>query len=76
MARFHPVQLALQGGEMRRLARTATRRRGWRYLPYEAAINAAYYGRVLRWGIRGHDPARDVIKVRNPSALLADDYRG
>ena len=42
----------------RRLARTATRRRGWRYLPYETAINAAYYGRVLRWGIRGYDPAR------------------
>ena len=44
----------------RRLARTAMRRHGLRYLPYEAAINAAYYGRVLRWGIRGHDPALDV----------------
>jgi radical SAM superfamily enzyme YgiQ (UPF0313 family) len=52
----------------RRLARTALRRQGWRYLPFEAAINAAYYGRVRRWGIRGFDPARELADVRIPAA--------
>ena len=56
----------------RRLARTAMRTRGWRYLPYEAAINAAYYGRVLHWGIRGYDPVSELADVRSPSSLLAD----
>jgi radical SAM superfamily enzyme YgiQ (UPF0313 family) len=41
----------------RRLARMARRPRGLRALPYAAAINGAYYGRTVRWGIRGHDPA-------------------
>jgi radical SAM superfamily enzyme YgiQ (UPF0313 family) len=48
----------------RRLARTALRRQGWRYLPLEAAINTAYYGRVRRWGIRGYDPARELADAR------------
>ena len=52
----------------RRLARTALRRKGWRYFPFEAAINAAYYGRVRRWGIRGFDPARELADVRIPAA--------
>lgn len=43
----------------RRLARIAARRRGLRCLPFATAVNAAYYGRVLRWGIRGWDPAED-----------------
>jgi hypothetical protein len=51
------------------------RRRGSRYLPYEAAINAAYYGRVLRWGIRGYDPAGELAGMRNPSSLLVDGLR-
>jgi radical SAM superfamily enzyme YgiQ (UPF0313 family) len=59
----------------RRLGRPAMRRRGWRYLPYEAAINAAYYGRVLRWGIRGYDPAGELAGMRDPSSLLVDGLR-
>jgi radical SAM superfamily enzyme YgiQ (UPF0313 family) len=41
----------------RRLARCARHPRLWRALPYAAAINAAYYGRTVRWKIRGWDPA-------------------
>jgi len=41
----------------RRLARLASRPHGLRCLPYGAAINLAYLGRVLRWRIRGWDPA-------------------
>jgi radical SAM superfamily enzyme YgiQ (UPF0313 family) len=41
----------------RRLARVATRHGGWRYLPFAAAINGAYLGRILRWDIRGRDPS-------------------
>ena len=45
----------------RRLARMA-RRADRRALAHAAAINGAYYGRTLRWGIRGEDPEaiRDV----------------
>lgn len=42
----------------RRLARMALRP-DRRALHYAAAINAAYYGRTLRWKIRGRDPERD-----------------
>ena len=55
----------------RRLARTGLRRRGWRYLPYEAAVNAAYYGRVVRWGIRGYDPAKELWSGESPVTLLS-----
>jgi len=41
----------------RRLARLALRPHGLRCLPYGAAINLAYLGRVLRWRIGGWDPA-------------------
>jgi radical SAM superfamily enzyme YgiQ (UPF0313 family) len=41
----------------RRLARLLRRPRGWRALPVAAAINFAYYGRTVRWDIRGWDPA-------------------
>ncbi|MBN2243586.1 MAG: hypothetical protein JW793_12950 [Acidobacteria bacterium] len=34
------------------------RRIGLRTLPYHIALNAAYYGRVVRWEIKGYDPAR------------------
>ncbi len=43
----------------RRLARMARRPRALRTLPFAAAINAAYYGRTVRWGIRGWDPSID-----------------
>jgi len=39
----------------RRLARMA-RRADHRALAHAAAINGAYYGRTVRWGIRGWDP--------------------
>jgi radical SAM superfamily enzyme YgiQ (UPF0313 family) len=41
----------------RRLARLARRPGGLRALPVAAAINLAYYGRTVRWDIRGWDPA-------------------
>ena len=43
---------------VRRLIRHLGRPRALAALPYLAAVNAGYYGRVVRWGIRGSDPAR------------------
>ena len=43
----------------RRMARWVRRPRGWKTLPYMAAINMAYYGRSRRWGIRGWNPAME-----------------
>ena len=40
----------------RRLARMALRPGGFRMMKYAAALNAAYYGRTVRWNIRGYDP--------------------
>ncbi|MBD3868517.1 MAG: radical SAM protein [Acidobacteria bacterium] len=40
----------------RRLARMALRPGGMRMMKYAAALNAAYYGRTVRWDIRGYDP--------------------
>jgi radical SAM superfamily enzyme YgiQ (UPF0313 family) len=51
----------------RRLARTAARPHGFRYLPYEAAINGAYYGRVLRWRI-GDRNARPTSETLSQAA--------
>jgi radical SAM superfamily enzyme YgiQ (UPF0313 family) len=42
---------------LRRLATHATRPHGCAALPYLAAVNAAYLGRIRRWGITGRDPA-------------------
>jgi radical SAM superfamily enzyme YgiQ (UPF0313 family) len=42
---------------LRRLWRHLRRPRAWATLLYVAAINLAYYGRTVRWGIRGWDPA-------------------
>ena len=42
----------------RRLARMALRP-DRRALHYAAAINSAYYGRTVRWKIRGRDPGRE-----------------
>lgn len=46
----------------RRLARIALRPGGLRMLPYAAAINLAYYGRTLRWRLRGWDPGPLAIR--------------
>lgn len=43
----------------RRLWRHAKRPRGFAALPYLAAVNLAYYGRVLNWHIRGLNPAEN-----------------
>jgi len=42
----------------RRLLRHIRRPGGLRTFPYHIALNAAYYGRVVRWKIRGYDPAK------------------
>lgn len=42
----------------RRLLRHIRRPGGLRSLPYHVALNLAYYGRVVRWNIKGYDPAK------------------
>jgi radical SAM superfamily enzyme YgiQ (UPF0313 family) len=42
---------------VRRLLRHARRPGGWLTAPYFAAISFAYYGRTVRWRIRGRNPA-------------------
>jgi radical SAM superfamily enzyme YgiQ (UPF0313 family) len=49
---YRPLRIA------RRLARMALRPGGIRSLHYAATINAAYYGRKVRWRIRGWDPGQ------------------
>ncbi|MBI5240361.1 MAG: radical SAM protein [Elusimicrobia bacterium] len=44
---------------LRRLWRQALRPLGARGLPYAAAVNFAYLGRILRWSIKGWDPAAE-----------------
>ncbi|MEW6363538.1 MAG: radical SAM protein [Acidobacteriota bacterium] len=51
---------------LKRLARLAARGRCRRSLPYAAALNGAYYGRVRRWHIRGWIPA--ALEVRPQSS--------
>jgi hypothetical protein len=41
----------------RRLVRHIRRPNGIKTVLYHAAINVAYYGRVVRWKIKGYDPA-------------------
>jgi radical SAM superfamily enzyme YgiQ (UPF0313 family) len=41
----------------RRLAWRSTLPKGIETLPYAVAMNLAYYGRTLRWQIKGYDPA-------------------
>ena len=50
----------------RRLWRHARRSRSFAALPYLAAVNMAYYGRVLNWNIRGYNPA---TRLENPSEI-------
>jgi radical SAM superfamily enzyme YgiQ (UPF0313 family) len=59
-----------------RLARVALRRTGWRYLPFAAAINGAYFGRVVRWKIVGRDPSATVSSPGRSAPLsLSDEGR-
>ena len=46
----------------RRLAHVASMKRGLRVMPYAAAINLAYFGRIRTWGIRGTNPAPVTIE--------------
>lgn len=47
-----------------RLIRLMCRARTWRILPFAVALNLAYYGRVVRWGIRGRNPFRPTVPAR------------
>ena len=49
----------------RRLARIALRPGGLRMMKYAAALNVAYYGRTVRWNIRGYDPGADAKPAGN-----------
>jgi radical SAM superfamily enzyme YgiQ (UPF0313 family) len=56
----------------RRLARMARRPRGFRAIPFAAALNIAYAGRIGRWGIRGWDPEKssgELCGVRVPCEM-------
>jgi len=61
---YRPWQIA------RRLARVARHPASWRYLPYAAAINAAYCGRVRRWGIREPGLQRSPAGGTEPAVRL------
>lgn len=50
---------------LRRLWRQIGRPRGWSGLPYVLALNLAFLGRVLRWHIRGWDPAAEGQRPRS-----------
>ncbi|MCX8036372.1 MAG: B12-binding domain-containing radical SAM protein [Candidatus Sumerlaeia bacterium] len=53
----------------RRLARAARRPARLRMLPYSAAINMAFLGRVLRWHIRGWNPAAEADTQTMPAMV-------
>lgn len=46
----------------RRVGRLLRCPAGWAALPFYLAVNLAYYGRVVRWGIRGWDPGRTAVE--------------
>jgi radical SAM superfamily enzyme YgiQ (UPF0313 family) len=57
---------------VRRVWRHLWRPRAWACLPYLAAVNLAFYGRTVRWHIRGWDPAREMRRAENrPCPLRA-----
>ncbi len=58
----------------RRLVRHLLRPRPWAGLTAYLAINLAYYGRVLRWKIRGWDPARQKGHDSQSSTGLAPHF--
>jgi radical SAM superfamily enzyme YgiQ (UPF0313 family) len=47
---------------VRRVWRHLWRPRAWACLPYLAAVNLAFYGRTVRWHIRGWDPAKEMAR--------------
>ena len=49
---YHPKRI------VKRLWHHAKRPKGLSTLPYVAAINMAYYGRISNWKIQGWDPAQ------------------
>lgn len=56
----------------RRAARHLARPRGVQSLPYVVGLNVAYYGRTVRWHIRGWDPEGSVPRsavVRGPNSM-------
>ena len=57
---------------VRRLLRWIRRPRGFATLPYAAAINFAYFGRVIRFGFRGWDPARSTGKTKRGAEQTPD----
>lgn len=57
------------GRILRRVRRHLRRPRAWESLPYVLAVNLAYYGRVLRWHIRGWNPAESATATQRPSWL-------
>ena len=54
---------------VRRLLRHLVRPRALAALPYMAVVNAGYYGRVVRWGIRGNDPAGQSPSIAKQTAM-------
>jgi radical SAM superfamily enzyme YgiQ (UPF0313 family) len=61
---------------LKRMARHLLHRRGLVTLPYLLAVNLAYYGRVLRWNIRGWDPAAQKTGFAALPAYLQDQLTG
>lgn len=63
---------------LRRLWRHLRRPRGWRTVGFVLAINLAYFGRVMAWSIRGHDPAESPVPEQLGKSTSADlaPYRG
>jgi radical SAM superfamily enzyme YgiQ (UPF0313 family) len=50
----------------RRILRHLRRPRFWAALPFLTAVNLAYYGRVVRWHIRGWDPSQEQVALQLP----------
>jgi radical SAM superfamily enzyme YgiQ (UPF0313 family) len=55
---------------VRRVWRHLWRPRAWACLPYLLALNLAFYGRTVRWHIRGWDPAREWRRSERPARPL------
>lgn len=53
----------------RRLSRWAAQPHGLTTLPYAAAINLAYLGRIRTWGIQGWDPGAEYKNERLTAAI-------
>lgn len=50
----------------RRIGRWAALPGGWKHFVYPLGLNAAYWGRTWRFGIRGYDPARRLAQTPKP----------